>query len=175
MAGIGWLEKASLPKTNPSSADAAFGREPIACNFRTALASYFAHESHEVTLGIPKIRKPQIMIRHTGDHVWLAFHFYPALDQSRISCLNVCNLKIKDRRRMIEFRPFGRCQHQPNSAAVEERKMSGREQKFQPENVAVEFNRAVGVVHVNGDLADLGDGDTAGSSTGCHGFTAPRY
>jgi hypothetical protein len=55
---------------------------------------------------------------------------------------------------VVELGRLGRGEHEPDTAAVEERELGDLEQKPHAERVAIEPHGAADVAHVNGDLAD---------------------
>src|SRR6266849_7235974 len=102
------------------------------------------------------------MVRHSGDHVGFAFRLYLAFDQAGVSGLNIHYFEIEDRGGVVKRWPIRGCQHQADAAAIKEGQTASNEKQLESENVAVEFDGAVGVVYVNGNLADLRNGDSAG-------------
>src|ERR1700733_6932302 len=85
-----------------------------------ALTPHFAHQGNNITFGVAELRQPKVMIRHAGNYMRLALYLCVAFDQAGVSSLNIGNLEIQDRGRVIELRTFRRCKHHPNAATIEE-------------------------------------------------------
>src|SRR5437660_10808718 len=73
-----------------------------------------------------------------------------------INLLDIVNLIVDDRRRMIEIGPVRNSQHNANPATVEKRHVRRRlKKKLHSQRVAIKRDRAIEVFDVNKDLADL--------------------
>ena len=70
------------------------------------LTPHFAHQGHNITLGVAKLRQPKVVIRHPGNNVRLGLYLCVAVEQAGVSSLNIGDPKIQDRCRLIEFRAF---------------------------------------------------------------------
>ena len=80
------------------------------------------------------------------------------LDAARGECpvggVDVGDIEVEGRRRVIELGARGDAEHQPDAAAVEERHGSGGKEKGNSQNIAVKRGGALDVVGVDRDLPD---------------------
>src|SRR5581483_2239064 len=136
------------------------------------LARHFRHKRHDVAFGVAEVGQPQVVVGHSGYDVRFAFGLHFALDQAGMSGFNIRNFEVQDGGRVIELRAFRRAQHQADAAAIEEGQTAGGEEQLESEYVTVELDRAIGIVHVDGDLANLRDGGGVGRGMGCHFLTS---
>src|SRR6185503_6844869 len=127
-------------------------------------ARHFAHQSQDVSFRIFEIRQPEIVSRHRRDQVWFDYELDAARVKGFVDALDVLDLVVNDRSRMLEVGTIRNTQHEANAPAIKESHVWRRlEQKRHPKHVSIESNRAIQVFDVDEDLADLiqrrADGD----------------
>src|SRR5580704_4891980 len=126
-----------------------------------------AHQRQQVAFAVAEKRHPKIVLWHWRDDVRRILKFSPGFLETPVRRLNIADLEIKDRTRMIEFRFLRLVQHQPYSATIEKRQLAGAEQMRQSQDVAIECRGAIHVVRVDGNLPDARQGRVLLRVHGC--------
>src|SRR5262245_25796706 len=98
------------------------------------------------------------MRRHFGDELRRAFKSHTSAYQRCVGVLNVVHLEIKNRAWMIELRFLRNAEHQPDTAAIEERHVSRRKEMLHSQRVAIEFQSPLKVMNIDRDLANFVQG-----------------
>src|SRR5437764_5556352 len=93
---------------------------------------------------------------HRCDQDRFSFKMSAAFHERIVCRLNVLDLEVKDRARMIQVRPLWNREHQANPVAIEESHLRRHTEKmFHPKYVFVKRRGARQVVHVDTYLPDL--------------------
>ena len=113
------------------------------------------HDGESVPLAVAKERHPQLVVRHLGNQMRLIAKFDTARLQIGVSHLDIVDLEVQDRARMVEFLVRRNLDHQSNSATIEECQ-TGRdlEEKAHSELVAIERDGPFEIPHGRGNLPD---------------------
>src|SRR5215467_9659527 len=136
-------------------------------------ARHFAHQLHNIALGIVEPHHPEVMGLHRSDQTWRRFDLHAQLDEAPVSGFDIGDSEIKDRARMIQFGTACRAKHKAHTAAVEERHVARREQKGQAKDIAIECRGAGRVVSDDRNLPDVRNSKTRHSGVSCscaHGW-----
>ena len=81
---------------------------------------------------------------------------HAALHERFVRRLDVVDLEVKDRTRMIQVRPFRNPEHEPHAIRIKECHLRRHaEEKLHPEFVPVEQRRPLQIVRVHRDLPNL--------------------
>src|SRR5262249_26856499 len=112
----------------------------------------FAHQAEQVIFAIPEVRHPEIVSRHSRDHVGLVFKLYPAGGHIVLHLLNVIDLEVQDGSGMVKFGLFREAQHDANSCAIKKGQSWGGKQELHLEFVAIKRGCGIQVLYGDGDL-----------------------
>jgi rhamnosyltransferase subunit B len=111
------------------------------------------HEGEGVPLSVAKERHPQLMVWHFRDEVRLIAKVDAPRLQIRVGRLNIVDLEVQDRARVIELLVRRHLDHESNACAVEEGQ-TGRDlkEKPHPELIAIEGDGAFQILHSRANL-----------------------
>lgn len=113
----------------------------------------FAHQGGEIAFRVTEKRHPQLVIGHFGNHPCGCFELDAAAAQRFSRCANVIGFVIEDR--TVCGLDVSRCpEHQSRASAIEKRHVTGFEQEFEAQSVAIEFDRSCKFFDGDRDLAN---------------------
>ena len=110
------------------------------------------------------------MIGHPGDEMGLVVKGDSGVEHAAMRGSDIGDLEVENGAGVIEFRFLGRREHETHTAAVEKTQLAGLKERAKAELVAVKSCGTIGIMDINGNLADGGNGCGCEIRDGLHGI-----